>query len=88
METTTETPDLTLKPGERGRYVIRGRRRGRTEITSFVTYEVWDRQQGTLVQSYASGAGANNLAWWLNAGETLERALARARDTDAMAHMN
>lgn len=70
-------PNLDLRPGERGRYVVRSVVWGNPNdqfADPFVDYVVWDRTTGEEVETYTSHQGAQTLAFWLNAEWPLERA--------------
>ena len=84
-------PDLSLRPGERGRYVVRSVVWGSANdqfADPFIDYVVWDRETSEEVETYTSHQGANSLAFWLNAGWTLERARREADQKHAWAFCN
>lgn len=84
MDTTAKVPDLGLKPGEHGRYVIRTEKWGER----LVAYGVWDRETGEAIDTYTSHQGAGTLAHWLNCGWPLDKARREADGKHAWAFMN
>lgn len=91
MQTTVRTPDLELRPGERGRYVVRSEKWGYAGDQSadpLITYGVWDRETGDAIDSYTSRQGATTLAFWLNGGWPLDTARREADLKHAWAFCN
>lgn len=87
-KTETRTPDLTLKPGEHGRYVVRSESWGQYEGHDLIRYVVWDREGEEAIDAYTSHQGAGTLAHWLNCGWPLDKARREADGKHAWAFCN
>ena len=86
-----QKPDLSLRAGERGRYVVRSVVWGNPNdqfADPFVDFVVWDRETEEEVEVYTSRQGAATLAARLNAGWDLADARREADRKHAWAFMN